>query len=308
MESKKHQPRSSMKEGRSNNFTSFIIKHPVVTYYFVTFLISWGGLVLILGDPNRITSKPTNAPFLPLYFITVAGPSIAGVLLTGLYHGRKGYREFLSRLIKWGVRVKWYAVALLIAPLTVFTTLLILSLFSPIFLPGIFSAGNNPVASMFGLAGGDKISLLLFVVMIGLFNGFIEELGWTGFVAPKLRLKHNFKTAGFQLGMVWGLWHLLSNYIGSAAGAGAFPLPLYMAVILFSFLPPFRILMTWAYDHTGSLFIAIVMHASLDIFWILSTPTSLTGQQRVIWYVTWAIVLWGIVAVIGTVRNERKTD
>ena len=295
-----------MKEGSSHNLKSFTLKDPVVTYYLITFLISWGGLVLISGGPNRITSRSTNTPFLPLYFITVAGPSIAGVLLIGLYHGRKGYRELLSRLIKWRVRVKWYAGALFIAPLTVFTTLLMLSLFSPVFLPGIFSSGNNPVASMFGLPGTNKISLLLFVAMIGLFNGFIEELGWTGFVTPNLRLKHNFIMAGFQLGMVWGLWHLLSNYMGSAVGAGAFPLPLYMAVILFSFLPPFRILMTWVYDHTRSLFIAILMHASLDIFWMLSMPNVLTGQQRVTWYITWAIVLWGVVAIVGIVRNGKR--
>jgi hypothetical protein len=94
--------------------------------------------------------------------------------------------------------------------------------------------------------------------------------------------------------------------MGSAVGADAFPLPLYMAVILFSFLPPFRILMTWVYDHTRSLFIAILMHASLDIFWILSMPNVLTGQQRVTWYMTWAIVLWGIVAIIGIVRNGKR--
>jgi membrane protease YdiL (CAAX protease family) len=274
----------------------------------VTFLISWGGLVLISGGPDKITSQPTNAPFLPLYFVTVAGPSVAGILLTGLYSWEKGYREFFSRLFRWRVPVKWYAAALLIAPFTVFTTLLALSLFSPVFLPGIFSAGDNPVASMFGLPRTNKISLLFFVIMIGVFNGLIEELGWTGFVTPRLTLKHNFITAGFQLGMMWGLWHLLSNYLGSAVGAGAFPLSLYMVVILFSFLPPFRILMTWVYHHTKSLFMAILMHASLDIFWILSMPNVLTGQQRVIWYVTWAIVLWAIVAIIGIVRNGNRLD
>ncbi len=297
-----------MKEGRSNNLRGLILKYPVVTYYFITFLISWGGLVLILGGPNGITSKPTNAPFLPLYFITVAGPSIAGVLLTGLYYGRKGYREFLSRLIKWRVLVKWYAAALLIAPLTVFTTLLILSLFSPLFLPGIFSSGNNPISSMFGFQGTNKIMLSFFVIMIGLFNGLVEELGWTGFLTPRLRLNHSFITAGFQLGMMWGLWHLLSNYIGSATGAGEFSLPLYMAVILLSFLPPFRILMTWVYHHTRSLFIAVLMHASLDIFWILSMPNVLTGQQRVTWYTTWALVLWGMVAIIGIVRDGNNFE
>jgi membrane protease YdiL (CAAX protease family) len=297
-----------MKQSKSNNIKSLIIEHPVATYYLVTFLISWGGLVLMLGGPDEITSQPTNAPFLPLYFVTVAGPSIAGILLTGLYSGEKGYREFFSRLFRWRVRVKWYVAALLIAPFTVFTTLLALSLFSPVFLPGIFSGGDNPVASMFGLPGTNKITLLFFVIMIGVFNGLIEELGWTGFVTPRLTVKHNFITTGFQLGMMWGLWHLLSNYLGSAAGAGAFPLSLYMVVILFSFLPPFRILMTWVYHHTKSLFMAILMHASLDIFWILSMPNVLTGQQRVIWYVTWAIVLWAIVVIIGIVRNRNRLE
>ena len=297
-----------MKHGKSNNIRNPVLNHPVVVYYFVIFLISWGGLVLVLGGPNGITSKPTDVPFLPLYLVTVAGPGIAGVLLSGLYRGSKGYRDFFSRLFKWRVRVKWYVAALLIAPVTVLTTLLALSLFSPVFLPGIFSSGNNPVASMFGVPGGDKITLLLFVTIIGLFNGFVEELGWTGFVTPKMRSNHNLITTGFSVGIMWGLWHLLSNYLGSSVGAGTFPLPVYMAVILFSFLPPFRVLMTWVYDYTGSLFIAILMHASLDIFWILSMPTFLTGQQRVTWYVAWAVVLWGIVAVKGIVRIEKRIN
>jgi len=281
-------------------------KYPVVTYYFVTFFISWGGLVLILGGPGRITAQPTNAPFLPLYLITVAGPFLTGVLLTGLYNGKKGYRKLLSQLFNWRIPVRWYVVALLIAPLTVFTTLFVLSLISPLYMPGILSPGNNPVASMFGLPDSDKITLVLFVLLLGLFNGFIEEVGWTGFVTPRLRLNQNLIAPGINLGIMWGLWHLLSNYTGSAAGAGTVPLALYMPLILFSFLPPFRILMLWVYMHTKSLFLAILMHASLDVFWLLSMPIAITGKERVIWYTLWAIVLWGIVAIISMVTNKMK--
>jgi hypothetical protein len=106
--------------------------------------------------------------------------------------------------------------------------------------------------------------------------------------------------------MLWGLWHLPSNYIGSASGAGTVPLPLYLSLLLFTFLPPYRILMMWVYKHTGSLFIAVLMHASLDIFWILSTPLLLTGKERVIWYVLWAVVLWSMVLIIGIVGNKKK--
>jgi len=284
-----------------------IKKYPVATFYIITLLISWGGLTLLLGGPGRITSQPTNVPFLPLYLITVAGPIISGVLMTGLYQGKKGFQELFSRLLKWRISFKWYAMALIIPPLTVFTALYILTLFSPAFTPGIFDSGINPVASAFGLPEGNKITLVLFVFMLGLFNGFVEEVGWTGFATPRLLLHQNLISAGVRLGIMWGLWHLLSNYIGSTEGAGSVSLLLYLPVMLFSFLPPFRVLMLWVYRHTESLWLALLMHASLDMFWMLSMPVSITGKERVIWYLLWAVVLWILVIIIIAVSLKKKT-
>lgn len=279
-------------------------KHQLIIYYLVTFLISWGGVVIVLGGYNQVSSENFAAPFLPLYLVTVSGPILASLVLTGICNGKKGYHELLSQLFNWQVSPKWYAAALLIAPLTVFAALSTLLLVSPAFMPGIFSSGNNPVAIAFGLPGGDKITLSLFVLAIGLFNGLVEEVGWTGFAAPKLRLNCRLIASGLNLGVAWGLWHLFSNYIGSAKDAGAIPLPLYLTTMLFTFLPPFRILMLWVYKHTGSLFIAVLMHASLDVFWMLSMPTVMTGGERISWYIIWAVILWGIVIVVGS-RNQR---
>jgi len=289
---------------KQSSLKNWFKSNPVFTYYVITFLISWGGLVLVVGGPGRVSSHPFNAPFLPLYFVTVAGPCIAGILLTGLYDGIKGYREFFSRLVKWKVKANWYAAACLIAPLSVFAALFVLSLFSPGFLPGIFSSGDNHIASIFGLTGNNRIMLFSFVLLLGLFNGFVEELGWTGFLTHRLKFKHSFIATGINIGIMWGLWHLLSNYVGSAAGAGTVPLLLYIAVILFSFLPPFRILMIWVYENTGSVLIAILMHASLDVFWILSMPVVLTGQQRVTWYLVWASFLWVFVVTVIKIRSH----
>ena len=278
----------------------FLINHPVVTYYFTAFLISWGGLVLAIGGPDKISPKPANAPFLLMYLITVAGPFLAGILLTGFYQGMKGYRDLIYRLRIWNVSYKWYLASFFIAPVTVFAALFALTLISPAFLPAIFDSGINPVALKFGLPGNEPMTLFLFVFMLGIFNGFVEEVGWTGFATPQLKASRSLFSRGFNLGFIWGLWHLLSNYVGSEDSAGTMPLSLYLFVVLFSFLPPFRILMMWVYDRTGSLLIAILMHASLDVFWILSMPKDITGQERLIWYLVWAIVLWGIVALIET--------
>jgi len=45
------------------------------------------------------------------------GPSVAGILLTGLVYGRAGLRDLFSSLRKWRVSLRWYTVAILTAPL-----------------------------------------------------------------------------------------------------------------------------------------------------------------------------------------------
>ena len=182
---------------------------------------------MVLGGPGEISSQPTTAPFLPMYFVTVAGPFLSGILMTGLCDGMQGYRDLLSRLLKWRVPYQWYLAALVVAPLTVFPALFALILTSPQYLPGIFDTGDNQVAAMFGLSNS-KIALSLFVLILGLFNGFVEELGWTGYLTPRLKFQHHTITSGLGLGIMWGLWHLFSNYVGSASGAGTVPLPCFI--------------------------------------------------------------------------------
>lgn len=76
----------------------------------------------------------------------LTGPVIAGLLMTGLVYGKAGYRDFLSRLIRWRVGWCWYAVALLTAPVVVGATLLALSLTAADFLPGIIITADDKAA------------------------------------------------------------------------------------------------------------------------------------------------------------------
>ena len=282
---------------------TFFKKHPLLTYYILTLLISWGGVILLSG--GQISPEPSKVPFLPLYFMTVAGPFLASLILTGLYEGKNGYNEMFARLLKWRVPAKWYAVALFAAPVSVFAALFALTLISPVFLPGIFSSGTNLVAQTFGLENEGKITFVMFFLGLSLFNGFVEEVGWTGFATPRLNLNHRLIASGLNLGIMWGLWHLVSNYIGSVEGAENVPLPFFLAVMLFSFLPPFRILMVWVYKHTSSLLIGILMHASLDLFWLLSMPVAISGNERMTWYIVWAAVLWVCVAIVAFTSRKR---
>ncbi len=273
---------------------TFIDSRPVIAYFVLTFLISWGGVFILVGPGGIPGTQAQTAALFPLvYLLTVAGPIISGLLLTGFLGGRTGFRELWSRLLNWRVGARWYVIALLTAPLTVLATLLGLSLFSSQYLPGILTAH----------AGASHTGMLTagvgFVAGISIFNGIVEEVGWTGFAIPRLRGGFSVFKTGLGVGFLWGVWHFMSNIWGSGNSSGPVPLALFMAGLLFTFLPPYRILMVWVYDRTGSLLIAILMHACLDFFWLTSMPPGMTAVPLMIWYLTWAAFLWIIVALVA---------
>jgi hypothetical protein len=64
------------------------------------------------------------------------------------------------------------------------------------------------------------------------------------------------------------LWACRGKYGTSLSSREAPVLPklsrrLYMAVLLFSWLPPYRVLMVWVYDRTESLLVAMLMHGPI---------------------------------------------
>lgn len=271
------------------SISALLKKHPVLTYYILTFVISWGAGLIVLG-PDEILGirQPSHAQFLFAILAGIAGPSVAGILLTGLIDGRTGLRDVRSRLFKWRVGARWYAVALLTGPLLASMALFTLSLTDSAFLPGLFMSDH-------------KASLVLIGIAVGLGAGFFEELGWTGFVVPRLRLRHGILTTGLIVGFLWGVWHLpLFSGRGSPSGM---PLALYLSVLLFSFLPPFRVLMVWLYARTESLLLVIIMHAGLSATSLILQPP--TGVEAVAYDLVFATALWVVVAVVAAVNRGR---
>src|SRR5215203_2114060 len=185
---------------------AFTKRHPLLSFYALVFAITWGVFVVAVGGPGGIPATKEEFTTLPLGAIlaVLLGPSVSGILLTGLVYGREGLRDRLTRMRRWRVGARWYAVALLTAPL-VFTAVLIpLSLISPVFLPGIFASDG-------------KVSFVLIGIVVALIVGIFEELGWTGFAVPTLlRLRYSVLSTGLIVGVLWGAWHLLGHDIWSS--------------------------------------------------------------------------------------------
>jgi len=272
----------------------FITRHPVPIYFAGAFAISWAGVLLVIGGPSGIpgTSAQTNPLFPWVYLAMLVGPSVAGVGMTGLVHRAAGLRRFRSRLLNWRVGAAWYAVALLTAPVLVTGALLALSLTSVDYRPGILDAG-------------DKTSRLVFGIAVGLGAGTFEELGWTGFAVPALRRRFGVLATGLIVGALWGGWHLLVVVWGIGTSLGSMPLALFLLLDLFSFLPAFRVLMVWVYDHTGSLLVAMLMHASLTAGMLILQPVAMAGVTLLVWLLAFAAAWWVVVAVVAA-ANRRQ--
>lgn len=277
-----------------------IERHALLAYFALTFVISWGAVLFVVGGPAGMPGTTEEAEaLLPLVvLVLLAGPSVASILLTSIAQGSAGLRDLLSRMLTWRVGSRWYAVALLGAPVLVTAVLLALSLTSPVYLPAIYTSH-------------DKATLLLISISYGLAAGFFEELGWTGFAVPRLMLRYGVLATGLVVGIPWGVWHFITNYWGSGDSSGALSLALFLPAQVFAVgaLPAFRVLMVWVYDRTGSLPVAMLMHASITASWLIVMPEGISGAPFLIWYLAWTAALWAIVAVLAiTKRGKHKKD
>jgi membrane protease YdiL (CAAX protease family) len=281
---------------------SILSKHPVISYFVLAFVISWGAvLAVILPGPVPAPPDETRRHFPFVYLAMLLGPSLAGLFLTVLTEGRSGLRAFFVKLASWRVSGRWYAVALLAAPIAILVTLQLLAFLSPGF-SAVHETGASPIQST------SLTTFLLTGLAIGIGAGLFEEIGWTGFATRKIGDRMSVVSAGLLIGLLWGAWHVLANFWGGSDAVAGTSMGLYVLVALFSFLPPFRVLMTHVYRHTQSLPVAIVMHASLTSAMLLLSPpvagTRLLQYDLVLGGTLWVIV---VLALWVERRIERRS-
>ena len=265
---------------------TLIRRHPLLAYYLLTFALSWGGFLLVLGPSSLLnTNWQAEGMFLSAVMVMLAGPSIAGLLLTGLVDGRAGYRELLLRLRKWRVGIRWYALAILPAPLVTAGVLFALSLTSPLLI-------------------ADSKSAVVFAGLGAALTTILEEIGWTGFVVPRMRRRYSVPMTGIVVGVMWGLWHFLQQVSVSGTYAGGIPLLVFLMLSVLAAvasLTAYRVLMVWLYDRTGSLLVTTLMHGMLtasSIFWFTPIATGALFLADV-WLV--AAVIWLLVGAVASV-------
>lgn len=262
-----------------------IKSRPVLIYFFLAFALSWGAIIFAVG----LDGFPVTEDQLAVLIVAMLlGPSLAAVLAALTTSGKGGLRDLFTRLGRWRTGIKWYAVALLTAPLSTILVLFVLSLFSPEF-PSALATTD------------DKLSLVIMWIFSALLVGFLEELGWTGFAIPRILRKSGVFATGLLVGLLWGAWHFLVN-LEADTFTGLIPFALLIAR-LFTWLPAYRILMVWVYDRTESQLVVTLMHISLVATTGIIDPV-LSGTNLLIYLLVKAAVFWIMVGVIRVNRNK----
>ncbi|HXY30509.1 MAG TPA: CPBP family intramembrane glutamic endopeptidase [Gemmatimonadaceae bacterium] len=249
-------------------------------------LIDW----LLDGDPSirwQVMRDLTDTPH------DIVAAERARVASEG-WGPRLGVRSFLVRLRRWMVSPRWYVLAL-VPSLALAGTVLLLSLASSDFRPALFDSNATS-------------SILLGALVPSLIFGFCEEVGWSGFAVPRLRARHGILTTGLTVGTVWGAWHFPLFWERDSFSA-VLPFTILLAR-LFSWLPPFRVLMVWMYDRTESLPVVMFMHAALVFTQLTLFPAALRGARVLTAVLATAVTVWLVLAVValdshgGRLRRE----
>ena len=255
---------------------SLFQRYPVACYFVLAYLISWGGSFAI-GGPKFLRGDPLEfEDAMRMGPLVLAGPFIAGLVMTYLVDGKTGLRDLFSRMLKWRVNLRWYAAALLIFPVLILGVLWVLTaLVDPDFAPTFIA---------FGILGG-------------LLAGFIEETGWMGFAYPKMETKFGTWRATIYLALLHGLWHAMAGYLGEAGTYGVYWLPRFIAMWIVA-MAAMRVLLVWIYKNTGSLLLAQLTHTSSSGFLIILGPSMISPANGTLWFAVYAVILWVPAAIV----------
>jgi hypothetical protein len=230
--------------------TSFIARHSVAVFFILAMVLGAGAVYLVVQG------------VLPrgLALAAALSASLAGISMTAVEDGRTGLKLMLSRLLIWRVGIGYWLFALLF----LVPAILVGSMVNPLL-------GGDPL-SFSRLKPTFEIvpMFIIFFVVAGLG----QELGWTGFLAPRLQAHYSALTSCVIRAIFGGLWHLPLFYYSrfQLPALADFPYSGWIAqkgflatvVILFLlFLLPWSIFFNWIFNNTrGSLLLVAVLHGS----------------------------------------------
>lgn len=116
-------------------------------------------------------------------------------------------------------------------------------------------AGVSAVGYTASIFFNIAISLVMFPIFLG------EELGWRGYLFPKLKTVMNRPAAYIVGGIIWGVWHISAIIDGLNFGKDYAGYPYVGVLLMCLFCIGAGIIFTWLTEKTNSVYPAAFAHA-----------------------------------------------
>jgi membrane protease YdiL (CAAX protease family) len=212
-----------------------------------TFIERYSLPIFLILTPLISLSLPLFVPLPPetLPLLIALIPALMGIILAVLTGGGKGAGALLKKLFQWRVGLKWYLIALSMALVLRLTMSLLALLLG--WIPVIQLAAWGPAQYLL-------IGVFTFV------GAIVEELGWRGYVLPKLLVHRSALASALIIGIPWGILHLSLIFPGQMNAGTS-----WLATVLF--LVALSIILTWFFIQTrNGIVVGLVYHATQNFF------------------------------------------
>lgn len=275
----------------NTNSSNWIARYQILLFFLLTLAISW--TIWIPATIAKLQGKTTVlAPEGLIGGIARWTPGLIAILLSFLVFGKIGIGKLFQGIRIWRVGLFWYIFALFFQMVIFFLGKTLDTLL-----------GNSyEVISPLDSVYGSQAALMAPIVILFAFPGaFAEELGWRGYVLPRLQNNLNALRSSLVVGAFWGAWHIpLLIYFGDL-GANDFA-GYWWAIVNFV---PVASLYTWIYNNTkGSLLLVTLFHIGQQLSnnFLGTLPTY--SDDILIWIV--ALVVIGIEGIGSLSRRLPK--
>ena len=227
-----------------------------------------------------------------MMFVPALGALLAGGDLSGM-GWRPRVRQNLRLLL-----VAWFAPALLTA---LGAALYFLAFPGHFDLSGAYLAASGGAEALKQLeAQGlsypiyvliSAVAAVTYGPLINTFAALGEEIGWRGFLYPRLKARFGRRTGWLLGGAIWGAWHwpliaLIGYEYGAAAGnaAGYFGAPVTGMLLFCVITVGWGILHDRLYEKSGSIWVPALLHGAINAAATLAPSVCLpdTGAARLL--------------------------
>lgn len=240
-------------------------------------MLWWIALLVVLTAAAigwlRATGVDPERDFSPAILLAGYAPLLATLIVTAR---RSGWRPVLARLSHWRVPIGWYLLVVL-APLV-----LVIAADA-----GYLVVGGQPRSAWLAAPALSAVGAAVGPMISGAVG---EEIGWRGFLQPRLQRTWSPLVASLAIGLLWASWH---QWVLLAPGGSVVPLDIAAGYLR---LVSTAVVYGWLYNTTRSLPLVMVAHAGHNLaVTIVPAPADPT------WHLLLAIA-YLIVAVLVMLR------